>query len=102
MHACIGMYVCKLMYMNETSTEFRGCSARERDFERTVNGIFRMPRAGARFSLRFSGRSARERDFERQINNVFKECSAQERASLQNYQDAPHGNAILNEQTMKF
>ena len=46
--------------------------------------ISRMLRTGARFCSKFSGCSARERDF------------------FQNFQDALHGDVILNEGPMNF
>ena len=55
------------------SSEFSGCSARERDLSKK----FRMLRPGAQFALKFSG------------------CSAWERHFPQNVQDAPHGSAIF-------
>ena len=58
------------------SSTFSGRSARERDFERKNDEIFRMLRAGARFSSNF----ARERDFEPTIDK--------------NFEDAPHGSTI--------
>ena len=91
-------------------SKFSGRSARERDFERRVSEISRMLRTGARFSSKFSGCSARERDFERNNDEFlrmlrrgarfqpkFSGCSAQECHVHQNFQDAPHGSAILTQ-----
>ena len=126
-HACMCVYVCMHLIMhvcmhgcmyvysyicNEKPTEFRECSARERDFERKNDEIWRMLRMGARFSSKFSGRSARERDFERKHGEVlrmlrtrarfsskFSGCPARKRDfepnKRENFENAPHGSAIF-------
>ena len=86
----------------KNSIAFQGCSAREPDFERPINEIFRMPRTGARFSSKLSGRSARERVFERKnfeisgmlrtaarFYSTFSGCFAREGDVVQCFQDAP-------------
>ena len=129
-HACMCVYVCMHLIMHvcmhgcmyvysyicnmAKPTEFRECSARERDFERKNDEIWRMLRMGARCSSKFSVRSARERDFERKHGEIlrmlrtgarfsskFSGCPARERDFERNkrgnFENAPHGSAILNQ-----
>ena len=104
--------------LNERTMKFSGCSARECDFERKNDEMFRMLRMGARFSSKFSGCSAQECDFPlnfqdaprgsaiflqifrmlrtgARFSSEFSGCSARERDLLQNFQDAPRRSAIF-------
>ena len=82
MYVC--MYVCLFVYVHAYVIENRPNSEDAPRGSAVFFNIFEMLRTGARFNSEFSGRSARLRDF------------------LQNFQDAPHGNAILNERPMNI
>ena len=110
MHVCVYMhtYVMKnrpnfedalhgSAVLNERTMKFRGCSARECDFERKNDEILRMLCTGVRFSSKFSGCSAREHDFEPKNDEIsrmlrtgagfskFSGCSARESDLMQNF-----------------
>ena len=62
-----------------------------------------MLRTGAQFYSKFSGCSAQEGDFGRTtITMKFQGCSARKRNFIQNFQDASHGSAILDEKRLNF
>ena len=100
MHACmhVCMYVCICMYAcMYVCTYSYICDKKNLSIfdERRTDEILRMLRTGAQVS------SARKRGFERKNDDILRMLHTRARFSSK-FQDAPHGNAISNERTMKF